>query len=157
MVANPPKDNQRLVPYLAYADAPGALEFLTRAFGFEEKFRFPMPDGRIGHAELTFGGEVVLMLASVYSEMGFASPADLPAVPSQIFCYVDDVVAPRARPGRRRHDRRRAQGRAPRRPHVPGGRSRGPPLDVRHPREGRGPLHAEARMRGGFPPAPGSR
>ena len=102
MVANPPKDNQRLVPYLAYADAPGALEFLTRAFGFEEKFRFPMPDGRIGHAELTLGGEVVLMLASVYSEMGFASPADLPAVPSQIFCYVDDVDA--------HHERARAAG-----------------------------------------------
>ncbi len=93
MTPNPPNASQRLVPYLAYSDAPAALEFLIRAFGFEEKFRFPMPDGRIGHAELTRGGEVVLMLASVYPEMGFASPADLPGVPSQVFCYVDDVDA----------------------------------------------------------------
>ena len=34
--------------------------------------------------------------------MGFASPADLPAVPSQIFCYVDDVDA--------HHERARAAG-----------------------------------------------
>ena len=59
MVDSPPKDAQRLVPYLAYADAPGAIDFLTRAFGFEEKFRFPMPDGRLGHAELTLGGEAL--------------------------------------------------------------------------------------------------
>lgn len=93
MVTNPRKGSQRLVPYLAYADAPAALAFLSRAFGFEEKFRLPMPDGRIGHAELTLGGDVVLMLASVYPEMGFASPADLPGLPGQVFCYVDDVDA----------------------------------------------------------------
>jgi len=93
MVANPPEATQRLVPYLAYADAPAAIAFLGRAFGFEEKFRFPMPDGRIGHAELTLDGQRVLMLASVYPEMGFASPADLPGLPSQVFCYVDDVDA----------------------------------------------------------------
>ena len=93
MAANPPQTSQRLIPYLAYSDAPAALAFLTRAFGFEEKFRFPMPDGRIGHAELTLDGQVVLMLASVYPEMGFASPADLEGVPSQIYCRVDDVDA----------------------------------------------------------------
>jgi PhnB protein len=93
MVENPPKDVQRLVPYLAYSDAPAALTFLSRAFGFEEKFRFPMPDGRIGHAEMMLGGDVVLMLASVYHEMGFASPQDLSGLPSQVFCYVDDVDA----------------------------------------------------------------
>ena len=83
-----------IIPMLVYDDAPAAIEFLCRAFGFEEKFRFPMPDGRIGHAELTLDGQVVLMLASVYPEMGFASPADLEGVPSQIYCRVDDVDAP---------------------------------------------------------------
>ena len=84
MAANPPQTSQRLIPYLAYSDAPAALAFLSRAFGFEEKFRFPMPDGRIGHAELTLDGQVVLMLASVYPEMGFASPADLEGVPMSV-------------------------------------------------------------------------
>jgi uncharacterized glyoxalase superfamily protein PhnB len=87
---------QRFVPYLAYADAEAALRFLCQAFGFEERLRYPMPDGRIGHAELTFGGGV-LMLASVYGELGHASPRDLPAVHSQVFCRVDDVDAHFAR------------------------------------------------------------
>lgn len=93
MTSHPPARRQRLVPYLAYADAPAALEFLARAFGFEEQFRHPMPDGRIGHAQLTLDGEVVLMLASTYPEVGFASPSELPAIHSQVHCTVEDVDA----------------------------------------------------------------
>ena len=92
MPENPPQGTQRIVPYLIYADAPAALEFLCRAFGFEERFRLPMPDGRIGHAELGCQGNA-LMLASVYDEMGFASPRDLSANHGQVLCYVDDVDA----------------------------------------------------------------
>lgn len=83
---------QKIVPYLAYKDAPGAMDFLVRAFGFEEISRYPQPDGRIGHAELRFQDNV-LMLASVYEEMGFAGVPDLAGVHSQITCYVDDVEA----------------------------------------------------------------
>ena len=84
---------QRVVPYLAYADAPAAITFLCDAFGFEEHYRHPMPDGRLGHAELSLEGEVVLMLASSYPEMGHASPTKLPAIHSQVHCFVDDVDA----------------------------------------------------------------
>jgi uncharacterized glyoxalase superfamily protein PhnB len=83
---------QRIVPYLSYADAPAAIEFLCRAFGFEEQLRVPMPDGRIGHAEVEYDGHVV-MLASDYKEMGFVSPKMLPAIHSQILLQVDDVDA----------------------------------------------------------------
>ena len=83
---------QRLRPYLAYADAPAAIEFLCEAFGFEERFRHPMPDGRIGHAELSYGDEV-LYLASAYEELGFLSPRDLAGVHSQVQLLVDDVDA----------------------------------------------------------------
>jgi PhnB protein len=83
---------QRFVPYLAYDDAPAAIEFLCRAFGFTEQFRVPMPDGRIGHAEVAYEGHVV-MLASAYPEMGFASPKSLTSVHAQIYCRVDDVDA----------------------------------------------------------------
>lgn len=30
---------QFIVPYLGYSDAPAAIEFLCRAFGFEERLR----------------------------------------------------------------------------------------------------------------------
>ena len=52
---------QRLIPYLAYRDAPGAIEFLTRAFGFTERFRYPMPDGRLGHAEMSYEDNVLML------------------------------------------------------------------------------------------------
>lgn len=90
MPRNPPDGMQRIIPYIGYADAPAAIEFLCRAFGFEERFRYPMPDGRIGHAELGYQGNV-LMLASAYPEFGLLSPRDLPGLPSQIKCFVDDV------------------------------------------------------------------
>ncbi len=83
---------QRIYPYLAYADAPAAIDFLCRAFGFEEQMRFDMPDGRIGHAEIAMGGHVI-MLASAYEEMGLASPRLLPGVHSQILVQVEDVDA----------------------------------------------------------------
>lgn len=87
---------QRLVPMLVYKDAPAAIDFLCRAFGFEERYRLPMPDGRLGHAELEFQGHVVA-LASEYGEMGLESPRDLPTRHVQLNCYVDDVDAHYAR------------------------------------------------------------
>ena len=85
-------ETQRITPMLAYADAPAALEFLRAAFGFEERFRMPMADGRIGHAELVHGDNV-LMLASAWVPAGMASPQDLAGVHSQLYCLVDDVDA----------------------------------------------------------------
>ncbi len=83
---------QRIIPYLAYADAPAAMEFLCRAFGFEERFRMPMPDGTIGHAEIVLKGHVV-MLASASPLMGFLSPSELPGIHSQLFVEVGEVDA----------------------------------------------------------------
>lgn len=88
-----PRTTQVTTPYLSYDDAPAALEFLCKAFGFEELYRLEMPDGRIGHAELALAGTTAVMLASAYSEMGLASPLTLPAVHSQVQCTVDDVDA----------------------------------------------------------------
>ncbi len=81
---------------IVYADAPAALEFLCRAFGFEETFRLDMPDGSIGHAELALGDGRV-MLASEWPAGGVVSPSGLPALHSQIYCQVDDVDAHFAR------------------------------------------------------------
>jgi uncharacterized glyoxalase superfamily protein PhnB len=64
---------------------------LTRAFGFVEKFRYPMDDGRIGHAELACGAGS-LMLASEFDGFG-RSPLELPDVHGQTYCTVDDVDA----------------------------------------------------------------
>lgn len=87
---------QRFTPMLVYADAPAALAFLREAFGFEERFRMDMPDGSVGHAEVGFGDEVV-MLASEWAAGGVLSPLRLPALHAQIHVRVDDVDAHFAR------------------------------------------------------------
>jgi len=81
---------QRIFPMLAYDDAPAAIDFLCRAFGFSERSRMTAPDGTIGHAEVVLGGNVV-MLATTWKAGGMASPRDLPAMPSQLFCEIDQV------------------------------------------------------------------
>jgi len=88
----PEPSPQVAYPYLSYADAPAAIDFLCAAFGFAERFRHPMDDGRLGHAELELEGGV-LMLASVWPEMGFASPRDLPACHGQVYWRVADADA----------------------------------------------------------------
>lgn len=85
-------DSARISPMLAYDDASAACDFLCKAFGFTESYRLPMPDGRIGHAELRYGGSL-LMLASAFPEFGLLSPASLTEHHSQLHCVVDDLDA----------------------------------------------------------------
>jgi PhnB protein len=96
MPKSPPEGMQNIIPMLTYEEAPAAISFLCTAFGFEERSRLEMPDGKIGHAEVGLG-DSVLMLNSEYESMNLASPRRLPARHAQIYCYVDDVDAHYAR------------------------------------------------------------
>jgi uncharacterized glyoxalase superfamily protein PhnB len=90
MVRNPPEGCQRIIPYLYYEDAPAAIDFLCKAFGFTERFRVEDAEGGLMHAELGLGDNV-LMLASVQPEREMAAPAGLPARHGLVLVYVDDV------------------------------------------------------------------
>jgi uncharacterized glyoxalase superfamily protein PhnB len=88
---------------LSYRDPGAAIDFLVRAFGFVELYRMTMPDGSLGHAELSFGSpDQLLMVAGEWEAAGFGSPLGLQGVHGQLLCYVDDVDA--------HHDRARAAG-----------------------------------------------
>ncbi len=89
-------ESPRVCPMLAYRDAPAAIEFLGKAFGFEELFRMEMPDGTIGHAEVGCDG-VRIMLASEFPAMAFESPRGTETRYSQLYVIVDDVDAHFAR------------------------------------------------------------
>jgi len=54
---------QQIVPMLAYEDAAGAIDWLCRAFGFEEdaSARYSDADGVIGHAELQLEGDRIML------------------------------------------------------------------------------------------------
>ena len=60
--------------YICVKNAFKAIDFYKAAFGATEKFRLTEPSGRIGHAELLFGKDT-LMLADEFPEMGFLAPA----------------------------------------------------------------------------------
>ncbi|MDE3198009.1 MAG: VOC family protein [Acidobacteriota bacterium] len=53
-----------VIPSLRYRDAPAAIEWLCRAFGFTKNSVYPNPDGTIAHAQLTLG-DGMIMLGSV--------------------------------------------------------------------------------------------
>lgn len=42
----------KVIPYLLYENAPAAIEFLSRAFGFREIERTAAPDGTVMNCEL---------------------------------------------------------------------------------------------------------
>jgi len=77
-------------PYLIIKGAARALDFYKQAFGAEELMRFPMPDGKVGHAEIKIGNSPI-MLADEFPEMGHKSPESLGGSPVSIMLYVPDV------------------------------------------------------------------
>src|SRR3989442_12988263 len=79
-----------LFAYIAVKNAPKAIEFYKAAFGAEEKFRLVEPSGRVGHAELAFGG-TILMLSDEYPEFGIRGPDGLAATPVTIHLHVDNA------------------------------------------------------------------
>ncbi|MFA9215581.1 MAG: VOC family protein [Sphingomonadaceae bacterium] len=54
-----------IIPCMRYRDAPAAIAWLSRAFGFEAQLVVPNEDGTIAHAQLGFGNGMI-MLGSVF-------------------------------------------------------------------------------------------
>ena len=52
---------QKITPYLLYEDVEGALDFLARAFGFEEVLRYTGSAGYINHAEMRLGDGAIYL------------------------------------------------------------------------------------------------
>ena len=80
-----------VTPHLNVQGAARAIEFYRKAFGAEEIFRLPTPDGKVLHAELKFGDSVV-MLGDEIPEM-MPVPVVRGNLPVTIHLYVDDCDA----------------------------------------------------------------
>jgi PhnB protein len=85
-----PDGYHSVTPYLIVNDAAKAIEYYQKAFGATELFRFPTPDGKVGHAEIKIGDSPI-MLADEYPQMGYQSPQTLGGSPVSIMIYTDDV------------------------------------------------------------------
>ncbi|MCB1051181.1 MAG: VOC family protein [Acidobacteria bacterium] len=79
-------------PYLCVHDAKAAIAYYSEVFGAKETLRLTEPSGRIGHAQLDFGG-TTLMLAEEFPEMNILSAKTLGASPVTIHLHVDDADA----------------------------------------------------------------
>lgn len=92
-----------VVPMIAYQDVAAALDWLARAFGFQERTRITMPDGSIGHAEMELGDGVIMLAEPSPDYQGPARHAEsceaarkwlaVPYVIDGVHVYVDDVDA----------------------------------------------------------------
>ena len=62
-----------LYPCFCYDDAPRAIDFLERAFGFKRRLVVPGPDGTVMHSELEYEGGVI-MVSSPKPERNWVAP-----------------------------------------------------------------------------------
>src|ERR1051326_8136416 len=85
-----PEGYHSVTPYLIIRGAADAIEFYRKAFGATELFRFPSPDGKIGHAEIKIGDSPI-MLADEFADMGYNGPQSLGGSPVSLMIYVTDV------------------------------------------------------------------
>src|SRR5271166_6300733 len=90
MPLNPPENTPRITPYLLYEDVSGTMEWLTSAFGFQERMRIPGPGGKISHAEMQLADGVIMMGCPGPE---YHNPKRLGHVTQNLYVYVDDVDA----------------------------------------------------------------
>jgi uncharacterized glyoxalase superfamily protein PhnB len=84
-----------VVPALQYQDAPAAIDFLCKAFGFEKKAVYEGEGGTIAHAELTLGNGMVMLGSAKDTEYGklLVRPRAAGGVTMSIYCIVEDADA----------------------------------------------------------------
>lgn len=81
---------QTITPYLLYEDVESALDFLGRAFGFQETLRYSSSEGYIDHAEMRLGTAMIYM-----GDPGddYRNPRALGQATIHLYVEVNDVDA----------------------------------------------------------------
>ncbi len=83
-----------IIPTMQYKDAPTAIEWLCRAFGFEKHLVVPGENGTIAHAQLSFGNAMVMLGSQNDNEYGklLRTPKDLKGFSTQApYIVVEEV------------------------------------------------------------------
>jgi uncharacterized glyoxalase superfamily protein PhnB len=88
-----PDGYHTVTPHLVLRDAAKAIDFYKKAFGAEELFRMPGPDGKIMHAEIKIGDSIVYLCDELPRMKGWVSPAQLKGTTVCLHIYTEDVDA----------------------------------------------------------------
>ena len=89
-----------VIPGHRYRNAPAAIEWLTKVFGFEKHAVYEGENGTIAHAELTLNGGMIMLGSGKEDECGkgFKSPRELGGVETRsVYIVVPDADAAHAR------------------------------------------------------------
>jgi PhnB protein len=78
-----PEGYHSVTPLLCLKDADQAIEFYKKAFGAEESFRMPTPDGKVAHAEIRIGDSTVMVTEAMQE----------PPTSSSMYLYVPNADA----------------------------------------------------------------
>lgn len=86
-----PEGYHSITPNFVFKDARKAMEFYKQAFGAQERYTMPGPDGRgVMHAELLIGTSIV-MLGEESPQQGCKSANTLGGSPVSFYLYVENV------------------------------------------------------------------
>ena len=85
-----PEGYHSVTPSITVQGAGAAIEFYQEAFGARVRRKMETPDGKIMHAEITFGDSAV-MLSDEFPDWGVLSPLSIGGTSSTLQLYVSDV------------------------------------------------------------------
>lgn len=83
------KTTSDIFPSHTYGDAPSAIAWLCRTFGFTKRLEVPGPDGGVMHSELSIGNGVV-MVSSPKPEQHRVSPTTLQGTAQALSVFIED-------------------------------------------------------------------
>ena len=78
-----PEGYHTVTPFLCLKGADRAIDFYKKAFGAQERFRMPTPDGQVAHAELQIGDSIVMLTEATQE----------PVTSASIYLYVPNADA----------------------------------------------------------------
>ncbi len=78
-----------IFPTLRFSDAPAAIEWLNRAFGFEKQFVVPGEKDTVAHAQLRLGAGMIMLGSERPAEPGNPWTTE----PYGIYAVVKDIDA----------------------------------------------------------------
>jgi uncharacterized glyoxalase superfamily protein PhnB len=93
MNEKPSATRQTIFPGMRYVDAPGAIDWLEKAFGFKRQMVYPGPDGTIAHAQLIVSGGMIMLGSYKDDEFRYKTPRAAGGVTQAVYLYVADIDA----------------------------------------------------------------
>ena len=84
-----------IIPGMRYSDAPAAIEWLCKAFGFKKHLVVPGENVTIAHAQLTLGNGMIMLGSIRDDEFGqfIKTPAEAGGATQGVYIVVDEIDA----------------------------------------------------------------